>query len=120
MLVVDDHDAARVGMVELLGESAANLRLDAVSSAQEALTCCVALAPDVVLLDYRLPGRDARDTIAALRRLMPDGAVIVLTGDQNPSVRAAVRAAGAHGCVSKAGDIGELIAAIEGAAGRTA
>jgi DNA-binding NarL/FixJ family response regulator len=66
--------------------------------------------PDLVLLDWGLPGRAVADLLPALRRACPDLAVIALSG--RPEVRRAALAAGADVFVSKADPPERLLAAI--------
>lgn len=59
----------------------------------------LALRPDVVLLDWELPGHLARQLLAALRRAQEPTRVIVLSA--RPDAEAQARAAGADAFVSK-------------------
>jgi DNA-binding NarL/FixJ family response regulator len=69
--------------------------------------------PDLLLLDWDLPGLSRADLIAALKRQCPCLAVIVL--DSQPQRREAALCAGADGFVSKNDPPETLLAAIEAA-----
>ena len=68
ILVVDDEAAQRQllgGFVESLG-----FRAEEASSAEEALGAIRARAPDMVLLDVRLPGISGIEALAEIRRYL--------------------------------------------------
>lgn len=109
ILLVDDHERARQALRELLEELDPRLSVETVSDGTVALRRCADDPPDVVLLDYRIPGGSASDTIAILNSTAPAVPVIVLTGDPNPEVTSEVIAAGAVACVGKAANIYELL-----------
>lgn len=117
LLIVDDHDRARDGLAELLRETAPPLDIAAVADAESAFRRCRSEPPDVVLLDFRLPGSDGASVIRELRHIAPSSQVVVLTGDPNPTVVAAATDAGAAACVGKAGDIDALLQTIRQVAG---
>lgn len=71
------------------------------------------LLPDVVLLDYRLPGIDGLEVLKRLRGEFGDVAIIVITGHGNDEVEVAAIKAGAAGYVSKPFVLSELKQAIE-------
>lgn len=74
--------------------------------AQVAETC-----PDVILLDWELPGMAADDLLSALRRKCPDVSVVALSG--RVSARGAALAAGADAFVSKGDPPERLLSAID-------
>lgn len=113
LLLVDDHPRAREGLRELLEDVEPTLRVETAASASEALRRVGATPPDLVLLDYRMPGASATETIAELHRMAPRLPVIVLTGDPTAEVEREVLAAGAAACLGKAGNVFELIDEID-------
>ncbi|MGO3147427.1 MAG: response regulator [Leucobacter sp.] len=102
VLLVDDHPVVRSGLravldlmdvVEIIGEAA---------TGEEALTLTAHLHPDVVLCDLRLgAGIDGIETTAALRKLDPAPAVLILTTfDRDAEILGAIEA-GAAGYLLK-------------------
>jgi two-component system, NarL family, response regulator DesR len=74
--------------------------------------------PDVVLMDYRLPGLDGVQATAALREACPDVAVVCLTASANVREMEALQAAGAVACLTKDQELDEIVVAIRAAARR--
>jgi DNA-binding NarL/FixJ family response regulator len=85
----------------------------------EAVKLASELRPDVILMDYRLPGMDGVEATAAVLEAYPGAAVIGLTASANVRERHALREAGAVDCLSKDDELDEIVAAIHRAAGLT-
>jgi DNA-binding NarL/FixJ family response regulator len=90
--------------VELVGEAI---------DAQDLLKQVREMTPDIVLLDWKLRGPPAQDTLGAVRACCPGTYLIVLS--YRPESRAEAMAAGAHAFVSKVDPPDRLVAAIEAA-----
>ncbi len=74
--------------------------------------------PDVVVMDYRLPGVDGVQATAALRQACPDVAVVCLTASANVREMEALKEAGAVACLTKDQELDEIVEAIRSAARR--
>ncbi|MDL5158244.1 response regulator [Actinomycetospora termitidis] len=115
VLVADDHDAVRTGLVMILGAAD---DIEVVGEAGDGATAVRRardLRPDVVLMDVRMPGTDG---IAATAELVRDDVcrVLVLTTfDLDEYVFAALRA-GAAGFLLKSVDADALVDAVRGVA----
>lgn len=114
VLVVDDDESIRSTLVEYFETFGFTARGAATASAGRQLA--QEHAPDVVLLDLRLPDADGMTTLDALRADDADVAVIVLTGYAD--VRTAVSAMhrGAADVLEKPVDLEALTAAVQRAA----
>jgi DNA-binding NarL/FixJ family response regulator len=119
LLVVDDQPAVRRGLrvrfhlepdMQVVGEA---------STGREALTLAQTLAPDVVLMDLEMPGMDGIEATAALRTIVPQSAVVILSIHTERQTRIRAQAAGAVAFVEKRGTTDTLLAAIRQAAGQT-
>jgi DNA-binding NarL/FixJ family response regulator len=116
VLVVDDHVIVRQG---LRGMLATEPDLDVVGEAgsgPEAVAVVAAHAPDVVLMDLRMPGGDGVAATAAITAQYPGTRVVVLTTyDTDADILRAVEA-GAAGYLLKDCSQAELTSAIRAAA----
>ncbi len=115
VLVVDDHVVVRHG---LRGMLAAEPDLDVVGEAgsgPEAVAMVGARAPDVVLMDLRMPGGDGVSATTAITKQHPGTRVVVLTTyDTDADILRAVEA-GASGYLLKDCSQAELTSAIRAA-----
>jgi DNA-binding NarL/FixJ family response regulator len=115
VLVADDHPAFRRGLQLMLD----GVDVEVVGTAETgvlAVELAGSLAPDVVLMDLRMPGLDGIEATRRISRLVPSAAVVVLTMfEDDDSVFAAMRA-GARGYLLKGADQDEIVRAIRAAA----
>src|SRR5918992_2205940 len=120
VVLVEDNDVFREAL-ELMLEVTPDIRVvAAVADGESALEVCRRLDPDVVLVDYRLPGLDGVETTAALRSACPQASVVVLTAAAETGEVAALLDAGAVACLTKDRGLDEIVGAIRNAAGRGA
>jgi len=112
VMVVDDHPVVRDGVALLLRGEPALVVVGSAESGRSALDRAPGLAPDLVLLDLRLPDMLAPEIVAGLRERVPAARVVVFTahGDHH-GVRAALDA-GAHGALLKDAAATDLVDAL--------
>ncbi|WP_238845949.1 response regulator transcription factor [Nocardia terpenica] len=116
VLVVDDQQIVREGLVALLGLSDEVTVVGAVGDGDQALRAVAELGPQVVLMDLRMPGTDGVAATERIARDYPRTAVLVLTTySDDDSIAGALRA-GARGYLTKDAGRVEITAAIRAAA----
>jgi DNA-binding NarL/FixJ family response regulator len=115
LLIVDDHEIVRHGLLSLFKDSAVRVCGEA-STAEDAVRQARKLKPDVILLDVRLNGGDGLEAIKKLRAAAPAARVVMLSAFDNPTYVARAVSAGAHDYLLKTASRAELIAAVTGAA----
>jgi DNA-binding NarL/FixJ family response regulator len=116
LLVVDDHPVVRDGIVGMVASAPGIEVVGEASDGAEAVRRTVALSPDVVLMDLRMPGTDGVAAIRELQRLGSSARVVVLTTfDADADVLPAIEA-GATGYLLKDAPRDELLRAIRAAA----
>ena len=115
VLIVDDHEVVRRGLVSLLKESPVRVCGEA-SGADEAVRLARKLKPDVILLDVLLDGGDSLDSLKRLRAAAGDARIVMLSAFDNPTYVARAVSGGAHDYLLKTATRSEIIAAITGAA----
>lgn len=115
VLLVEDNDVYRSSLELLLGLQEGIEVVGAVGAGDEAAGCARDLAPDVVVMDYRLPGLDGA---AATRAVIAaaGAAVVCLTAEATEDEREEILRAGAVALVEKGSPIEGLAAAIRAAA----
>lgn len=113
VVLVDDHEVVRKGLLAFFNRSSGIKVLAAVGSAQEAIAEVKKHKPQVVLLDLLLPGSDAVSTIHQIREVSPDSQIVILTSYDGDEHIAAVLEAGALSYVLKDIDSEELIVAVK-------
>jgi signal transduction histidine kinase/DNA-binding NarL/FixJ family response regulator len=79
VLVADDHDVARHGIVRMLESHADIVVIAEAGSGPEALEKARQLRPDVALMDVQMPGMTGIDVIEAMGREQIDCRPIILT-----------------------------------------
>ena len=121
LALVDDQVLMREGLRKLLDVKADLTVVGEAAGGVEALEMVADCAPDVVLVDARMPRMDGVTLIARLSADHPDVAAVVLTTfDQDDYVLGALQA-GARGHFLKDADPDDLVAGIRrAAAGETA
>lgn len=99
LLIVEDNPVMRQMIRRLLADLAEDIRECA--DGDEALALYRVFQPDWVLMDWQMPRLNG---LAATRQIIgddPDARIVIVTGYDDPSVRAAAQAAGACGYVLK-------------------
>jgi two-component system NarL family response regulator len=115
VLIADDHELFRHGLEQALGTEADIEVVGEASNGEEAAERAAALAPDVVLMDVRMPGVNGVEAAAQIRDVRPDARIVMLTSsDDERDLFAAVRA-GASSYLLKRVSIDDLAEAIRAA-----
>jgi DNA-binding NarL/FixJ family response regulator len=101
ILVVDDHALMREAVRAIIEDADGMEVVGEAETAAQALRRTAELAPDVVLLDLRLPDMDGLGCLETLRRHHPDTPVVVFSAVDEPELIGAAFARGAAGYVLK-------------------
>lgn len=100
VLIVDDHPLFAEGLGNLLAERAIEV-VGIAHDGHEALVQARALYPDVVLMDVTMPRLDGVEATRALKAMLPEVTVLMLTQAADDDHLFAAIAAGASGYVLK-------------------
>jgi DNA-binding NarL/FixJ family response regulator len=112
VLVVDDDDLMRAGLIELLTVDPDIAVVGEAATGRQAVEKARSLRPDVVLMDVRMPDLDGIDATRELAEAAPLAKVLILTTfEQDDYIFGALRA-GASGFLLKRTRPEELIAAV--------
>jgi len=118
ILLVEDNEVFREALELLLGMRGDVEVVASVGDGAAAVPACREHRPDVVLMDYRLPGLDGVQATTALREACPEAAVVCLTASANTREVEALYQAGAIACLTKDQELDTIVDAIRRAAGR--
>ena len=108
VLIVDDHEAFRrtlrlrfesLPAFTVCGEAADGI--EAIEKAQQ-------ISPDLVILDFAMPGMNGLETAMALKCMMPSVRLFLLTVHSTREIELAARDAGISGVFSKYGNLTAL------------
>ena len=119
VVLVEDNEVFREALELLLGLRTDMDVIASVSDGTDAAAVAAELSPDVVLMDYRLPGMDGVQATRAVLEACPETAVVCLTASANLRERDALTEAGAVACLRKEEGLDAIVAAIRNA-GRAA
>jgi DNA-binding NarL/FixJ family response regulator len=112
LLLVEDNPVFREALELLLGLQPDIEVVASVGDGNDAVPAAHEHKPDVVVMDYRLPGLDGVQATKAVRAAAPGVAVVCLTGAADVHEINALYAAGAVACLSKDQELEEIVAAI--------
>ena len=115
VVLVEDNEVFREALELLLGLRSDIQIVACVGDGYDAVPACREHKPDVVLMDYRLPGLDGVQATAAVREACPDTAVVVLSGAADHLEKDALLAAGAVSFLTKDQELDEIVRAIHDA-----
>ncbi len=112
ILLVDDHPAVRAGLTVVLRAEPGLVPLDAASSVADLWPALNRTKPDVVVLDYHMPGEDGLVVCRQVKRTVPAPAVLLYSAYADASLIIPTVLAGADGIVNKGAPANELFDAI--------
>jgi DNA-binding NarL/FixJ family response regulator len=113
LLIVDDHNLFRQGLIRILGDYEQLQIVGQAANGQDALALVEQLQPDLVLMDVNMPVLSGPDAVRQMRARFPSLPVVMLTvSERDDDLFDAVRA-GAQGYLLKNVGATELIDALQ-------
>jgi len=101
ILIADDHEVVRMGIKALLHQHPQLRVVGEASTGNEAVEQALALQPDVVVMDIRMPGLSGVDACRKIVQQQPNTRVVMLTSFAEDELLFAAIRAGAAGYVLK-------------------
>jgi len=117
ILVVDDNDRVRQGVISILNSRTNWQVCGEAKDGTEAIQKARELLPDVILLDISMPGLNGLETARILRQEVPNAKILIMSQHDPVQILPGAIQAGAHGCVDKGHLATELLPSIERIAG---
>ena len=118
IVLVEDNQVFREALELLLGLRSDVEVVASVGDGAQAVDAAKETVPDVVVMDYRLPGLDGVQATKAVIEACPGVTVVCLTASANLRERDALIEAGAVACLTKDQELDDIVAAIHQAVAR--
>ncbi len=115
-MIVDDHTLVREGTQAILATYSDIDVVGVAGDAAEAERLLIESAPDVLLLDIRLPDASGVDVARFVRRARPDTAILVMTGYDDVAYVRTLFELGVRGYLRKTASSQQIVAAIRAVA----
>ena len=112
VIVADDHAVVREGITRILATSDRIQLVGEAETGDQAWLLIKDLAPDVALLDIRMPSMTGIDIIRSINSANLDTKSLILTNYDNPDYILEAISEGAHGYILKAIDPNSLIKSV--------
>jgi two-component system, NarL family, nitrate/nitrite response regulator NarL len=112
VVVADDHPIYREGIVRAINERPDLELVGEAADGRQALEQIKELAPEVAVLDIRMPGLDGTQVLAAMRRDGLETEVLFLSAFMEPELAYRTVASGARGYLSKESSRQEVCEAV--------
>ena len=112
VLVVDDHNMVRKGLIVLLENFSEFEVVGEAADGEMAVTLCRQFHPDVVLMDILMSGMDGIEATSIIRENFPDTKVIALTSSSDEATIQNALKAGAISYLMKNVSVDELAEAV--------
>ena len=112
VLIVDDHQLVRTGLIGLLEQEPGIQVIGESASGEEAVRAVDELNPQVILMDLQMPGIGGLEASKRCLRIAPDVKIIVLSMLEAQPFPKTMCEVGVRGYVSKNAASSELAAAI--------
>src|SRR5687767_7508727 len=113
LLVVDDHEVVRQGLVALLDRRAGLEVVGQAGTVAESIELAARLMPDLVIMDVRLPDGSGIEACREIRAELPGTRVVMLTSYPDEEAVLSAIVAGAAGYLLKQIRARDLVSALE-------
>ncbi len=113
LLVVDDHEVVRQGLVSVLDRRPGFQVVAEAGTVEEALEAARRFQPDLVIMDVRLPDGSGVEACREIRAELPNTRVVMLTSYPDEEAVIAAIVAGASGYLLKQVRARDLVSALE-------
>ncbi|MGH2692533.1 MAG: response regulator [Actinomycetota bacterium] len=118
VVIADDHPHVRSALRHVLELETDFQVVAEAEDGVQAVEQVVRTRPDLVILDYRMPQLDGVQVAREVARQAPATAMVMLTSEDDPRVRAAASTAGVDRYLLKSGRADELLRSLRAAADR--
>ncbi len=110
-MLVDDHQVVREGLRRIVQMDEGIDVIGEANSGEDAIAKAVALVPDVIVMDLKMPGMDGISATREIKKRLPNVNILVLTLYAEDYIKQAIEA-GASGYLLKDSDTEQITTAI--------
>ena len=107
VMVVDDTDHVRNMLVDMLELDGFEV-VGQAASGEDACAMAEDAAPDVIVMDYKMPGMDGLTAARTIRQTRTSQAIILYTAYLDPTIEAQAKEAGVALCIGKVEGLNQL------------
>lgn len=112
VLIADDHTALRLGLASIIATMGQAVLVGEAEDGEDAIRKFLALRPDVMTLDLRMPKLDGLRVVERVMAEVPEARILVMTMyDHEEDVFGSIRA-GAKGYILKSAPRAEIVTAL--------
>jgi DNA-binding NarL/FixJ family response regulator len=112
ILVVDDHEAIRLGIRAMLALDPRWQICGEASDGNEAVQKAAKLLPDLVILDVNLPGKSGLAAAQEIRRVAPRARILIFSMHDSPTLKAEFRRVGAQAFMLKSASASDFLSMV--------
>ncbi len=112
ILIADDHDVARVGLRALVESQKDWTVCGEAETGCEAVELALRLRPDVILLDFSMPGLNGLEATRQIHGTLPGTEILIVTMHDSELLAQELRKAGARGFLLKTDARRHLVPAV--------
>lgn len=120
ILVADDHELVRRGIISLLSTDPSLTVVGEAADGRDAVDKALSLKPDVIVMDISMPRLNGLEATREIKRALPLIEVVIVSQQEVPEMVRQAFAAGALGYVLKSSITPELLTAIQAVSHRQA
>ena len=113
LVIIEDQTAIREMLVEILRLDPNYQLVGESGDGQSAVSLCLEVKPDLLVLDAKLPGLNGVDILRRISKKLSEMRVLVFSGYENPILVREMLEAGAHGFVEKTAGLFEFKKGLE-------
>ncbi|HEY4741923.1 MAG TPA: response regulator transcription factor [Candidatus Acidoferrales bacterium] len=113
VLIVDDHELMRHGVRAVIEARPGWEVVGEASNGQQALEKARELKPEIVVMDISMPRLSGLEAARRMRKILPQGKILILSIHDSEELAWEVLEAGARGYITKSDGARDLVAAVE-------
>ena len=116
VMIVDDHAIFRMGLASLLGTAKDLIVAGDAGDGETAVKTALKLRPDVIIMDFLMPGMDGAEATRRILAEWPEAKVVIFTTYDSANGIGQALDAGAKGAIVKKAELDDLLEAIRAVA----